>query len=171
MTIPTWTDDRIERLKKLWEDGFSASQIAAELGHVSRNAVIGKVHRLGLASRKTTTTILAPKKPASSTFRPVSKLGARRAAARIADGNAVVIAQQEESEDRMQASVLPVFPRVTLVELKPSSCKWPIGDPLTPEFRFCGAPTEGGSPYCSHHACLAYQPRAASSSGKKSARR
>ena len=51
MTVLTWSDDRVEQLKKLWEAGLSASQIAAELGNVTRNAVIGKVHRLGLSGR------------------------------------------------------------------------------------------------------------------------
>jgi GcrA cell cycle regulator len=54
MTVLTWTDDRVEQLKKLWEGGLSASQIAAELGNVTRNAVIGKVHRLGLSGRPST---------------------------------------------------------------------------------------------------------------------
>ena len=61
MTALTWSDDRVEQLKKLWEGGLSASQIAAELGNVTRNAVIGKVHRLGLSGRAKSPTSAAPR--------------------------------------------------------------------------------------------------------------
>src|SRR4051812_12491117 len=61
MTVLTWTDDRVEQLKKLWEAGLSASQIAAELGNVTRNAVIGKVHRLGLSGRAKSPSSAAPR--------------------------------------------------------------------------------------------------------------
>jgi len=60
MTVLTWSDDRVEQLKKLWEGGLSASQIAAELGNVTRNAVIGKVHRLGLSGRAKSPSSAAP---------------------------------------------------------------------------------------------------------------
>jgi GcrA cell cycle regulator len=61
MTVLTWSDDRVEQLKKLWEAGLSASQIAAELGNVTRNAVIGKVHRLGLSGRAKSPSTAAPR--------------------------------------------------------------------------------------------------------------
>src|SRR5947209_6669412 len=61
MTVLTWSDDRVEQLKKLWEGGLSASQIAAELGNVTRNAVIGKVHRLGLSGRAKSPSSAAPR--------------------------------------------------------------------------------------------------------------
>ncbi|MGA1834176.1 GcrA family cell cycle regulator [Rhizobium wenxiniae] len=171
MTAATWTDERIERLTKLWGEGFSASQIAAQLGHVSRNAVIGKVHRLGLASRKTTTTAAAPRKHVPQSVHPARKSAPVRASRPIVQGNLAVLNEMEGAELAPTAKVMPIFPRVTLVELKPSSCKWPIGDPLSPEFRFCGAQTENGSPYCSYHACLAYQPRAVSNASAKTKRR
>ena len=65
-TVMTWTDDRVEQLKKLWESGLSASQIAAELGNVTRNAVIGKVHRLGLSGRAKSPTSAAPRRATRS---------------------------------------------------------------------------------------------------------
>lgn len=171
MTSATWTDERIERLTKLWAEGFSASQIAAELGHVSRNAVIGKVHRLGLASRKTTTTSAGPTKRIASGGHYGRKQSPVRVQRPAVIGNLAVATDIEDAMPAVSTRVLPIFPRVTLVELKPSSCKWPIGDPLTPEFRFCGAQTENGSPYCSYHACLAYQPRAVSNTNTKTRQR
>src|SRR5205814_5501779 len=80
MTALTWSDDRVEQLKKLWESGLSASQIAAELGNVTRNAVIGKVHRLGLSGRAKSPSSAAPRqrkpRPAQHMMRvsrPVSR--------------------------------------------------------------------------------------------------
>src|SRR5207249_7827152 len=80
MTVLTWSDDRVEQLKKLWESGLSASQIAAELGNVTRNAVIGKVHRLGLSGRAKSPSTAAPRqrkaRPAQQMMRvsrPVSR--------------------------------------------------------------------------------------------------
>src|SRR5215207_1065397 len=74
MTVITWSDDRVEQLKKLWEAGLSASQIAAELGNVTRNAVIGKVHRLGLSGRAKSPSSSVPRprktRPAQQMFRP-----------------------------------------------------------------------------------------------------
>lgn len=168
MTGVTWTDERIARLIKLWAEGFSASQIAALLGHVSRNAVIGKVHRLGLASRKTTTTAVATRKHVAPSAEVARKSVPIRISHRpIVQGNVAVQHGLEDAEPVFTVQVMPMFPRVTLLELKPSSRKWPIGDPLSPQFRFCGAPAENGSPYCSYHACLAYQPRPGSNAARK----
>ncbi|WP_265975581.1 GcrA family cell cycle regulator [Brucella intermedia] len=154
-----WTDQRVETLKRLWAEGLSASQIAAQFGDISRNAVIGKVHRLGLASRKTTTVKVPRKNKAHASQHSVEKQ-ASRPASTVIYGNTLV-AVEEEPQHVQSAQVVPIFPGVTLMELRPSTCKWPIGDPLSPGFRFCGARTENGSPYCGYHACLAYQPRAA----------
>ncbi|MCB5177627.1 GcrA family cell cycle regulator [Microvirga lenta] len=157
----TWTDERVELLKKLWSDGLSASQIAAELGNVTRNAVIGKVHRLGLSGR-------AKDKAASTAQRPRKAARAPSAPAPIAlpDRSNVVVAPlpqppliEEEPEILAGDDVaIPMSERVTIMDLRESMCRWPMGDPTKPEFRFCGARSITGLPYCTHHARIAYQP-------------
>jgi GcrA cell cycle regulator len=142
-----WNEERVTLLRKLWAEGLSASQIAKQLGGVTRNAVIGKVHRLGLAGRAT------PSRPAK---RPV-----RAARPRIIGPTAprmrplsnmphVVIPDLEplRFEDGKPANVLT---------LNESMCKYPIGDPTDPGFAFCGRGAPNG-PYCHDHARLAYQP-------------
>lgn len=171
MTSATWTNERVEKLKKLWADGLSASQVAAELGQVSRNAVIGKVHRLGLPGRKTGQTVSSVKKAVRQSAQPVRKSAPPRPVPYLVRGNAAVNLDAEAMPAEAAADVMPIFPRVTMMELKPSSCKWPIGDPLTPDFRFCGARTENGAPYCTYHACMAYQMRSENNQGKRATRR
>ncbi|WP_201861461.1 GcrA family cell cycle regulator [Microvirga soli] len=160
----TWTDERVELLKKLWTDGLSASQIAAELGNVTRNAVIGKVHRLGLSGRA------KDAKPAASAAaaRPRKATRAPSAPAPLppqTHTNNVVIAPialqpitQEPSVYVEDDLAVPVSERVTIMDLRESMCRWPMGDPTKPEFRFCGARSITGLPYCTHHARIAYQP-------------
>ena len=146
-----WTDERVELLKKLWLDGLSASQIAKQLGGVTRNAVIGKVHRLGLSGRA------APSQPSRTVFkapRPVRP--------------AVPAAPR-----RVEAATprLPQEPRPIVYDEQPGSatvltlgahmCKWPIGDPSADNFTFCGKVSEGDGPYCVAHARVAYQPQQA----------
>jgi GcrA cell cycle regulator len=158
----SWTDDRVALLRRLWEDGQSASKIAAQLGGVTRNAVIGKVHRLGLGGRARG----AEEAPAST---PTPK------AVEIETAIAVVETQAPEPVVILAHRPAPVFPtpapapepvalavskRVTIMDLRESMCRWPLGDPTTPEFRFCGARSITGLPYCTHHAEIAYQPAA-----------
>ncbi len=162
----TWTDERVELLKKLWADGLSASQIAGEIGGgVTRNAVIGKVHRLGLSGRaKTPAASTAPRqsapRKASTTTTAASPRGSRSAAA-LAPRPVVDYAIETEIVALVQEDVvIPFSERVTIMDLKEGMCRWPMGDPTKPEFRFCGAKCGLGNPYCSHHAAIAYQPSA-----------
>jgi GcrA cell cycle regulator len=161
----SWTDERVELLRKLWSDGLSASQVAAELGPgITRNAVIGKIHRLGLAERAKTAN--APRQRAAKAARPATAsvaASAPRAGGHAVHGNValafapqtVVVARANPEEE----VVIPMSERVTLMELRESTCRWPMGDPTTPEFRFCGGKSPvGGGPYCAHHARIAYQP-------------
>ncbi|WP_029030632.1 GcrA family cell cycle regulator [Salinarimonas rosea] len=181
---PTWTDERVERLKTLWQEGRSASTIAAELGGVSRNAVIGKVHRLGLSGRGKAPEKAPPprqrQKPAAEAeppvpapSRPVS-VGANALAAAVEpEGEpAAQAAQPRPQPQPLPASfarpapqpkgeiVVPPTERVTIMDLRESMCRWPMGDPSSPDFRFCGARSHTGMPYCDHHAQIAYQPSA-----------
>ncbi|MBB1249161.1 MULTISPECIES: GcrA family cell cycle regulator [unclassified Rhizobium] len=170
-----WTDERVERLKKLWSEGLSASQIAAQLGGVSRNAVIGKVHRLNLPGRAKSggaAPSRAPKRPAAAqptaarpaqaTFaqqRPVTRTVARPAGATMLKEEVEMDAMEvvETSSDNV---VVPIFRRVPLIRLTERTCKWPLGDPLKEDFCFCGNDSPDTSPYCTFHQRLAYQPSA-----------
>jgi GcrA cell cycle regulator len=157
--LMSWNDERVELLRKLWNEGLSASQVAAELGGgISRNAVIGKIHRLGLAERAK-----APSAPRPRATKPARSQTSTRAHAPGVMGNVALafaprahVAPAPRPEEDV---VIPISERVTLLELRESMCRWPMGDPTTPEFRFCGAKSPVGSgPYCSYHAQVAYQP-------------
>lgn len=150
----SWTDDRVSLLKKLWVEGHSAAQIAKQLGGgVTRNAVIGKVHRLGLAGRAT------PSRPAKRPARPQQR-------PRIASAGGVATPRPRMAP---QPPVLHLVPPLeplrredgsvtTVLTLNDRVCKWPIGDPGTDEFAFCGRGSCAG-PYCAEHARLAFQPQ------------
>jgi len=130
MTQANWSDDRVEQLKTLWTEGLSASQIARALGGVTRNAVIGKVHRLGLAGRASPSRSerprlpMAPKAPSARSHVP-----------------AIPVVEEDplQLEDGSHATVLTISDRM---------CRWPIGDPAASEFHFCGHSPKPGSPYC-----------------------
>lgn len=146
-----WTDERVTTLKKLWLEGLSASQIAKQLGGVTRNAVIGKVHRLGLSGRA------APSQPTRTTFkaprpaRPVSAPAPRR-----------VEAASHAPQPQPRAIVYDESPgSATVLTLGAHMCKWPIGDPSADSFTFCGRRNDGDGPYCVQHASVAYQPQQA----------
>jgi GcrA cell cycle regulator len=147
-----WTDERVETLKKLWQDGLSASQIAKQLGGVTRNAVIGKVHRLGLSGRA------IPSKPA----RPVFKAPRPQRAAAAAPSAPRRIAEPVETEAAAPATAPVRYVdeapgSATVLTLGAHMCKWPIGDPSSDSFTFCGRRCSDG-PYCTEHARVAYQP-------------
>ena len=165
----SWTDERVEMLKKLWSDGLSASQIAAQLGGVSRNAVIGKVHRLKLSGRAKTPASGAPKtKRTGSTRTPAprnSGYGAGRTTTVTRAVGATVMKREVGLETLAEADmrpiediVVPISRKLTLIELTENTCKWPQGDPLSDDFHFCGHQSEDDSPYCKYHARLAFQP-------------
>jgi GcrA cell cycle regulator len=142
---PGWTDARTERLKALWADGRAASEIAALLGKVTRNAVIGKVHRLGLAGRKTTSRKSVPRRTSPRCS------GLRQPPARFV---------------RPATSLLPPPPppaaalMLPLRQLRGDQCRWPVGDPREAGFGFCGCRKAAGVPYCAYHAAIAYNPAA-----------
>jgi GcrA cell cycle regulator len=138
----SWTDERVDRLKSLWTEGFSASQIARALGGVTRNAVISKVHRLGLAGRATPTRSERPRAPSAPRMPKVS--------ARFVEQPVVIEEPPITLEDGTHISILAINDRM---------CRWPIGDPCENEFHFCGHKPKAGSPYCEAHARKAYQPQ------------
>lgn len=152
----SWTDERVELLKRLWSDGLSASRIAGELGGITRNAVIGKVHRLGLSGRAPSPSASAPRQRKA---RPPSQmLRIARAAVRGNTALAQVYEIDAEVEPAVVDNIIPMPQRRTILELTESTCRWPVGDPGSGDFFFCGGNTLGNLPYCAHHARLAYQP-------------
>ncbi|MBT2130331.1 GcrA family cell cycle regulator [Aliiroseovarius lamellibrachiae] len=183
----SWTDERVEVLKKMWGEGQSASVIAKELGGVTRNAVIGKVHRLGLSNRATSGTKApakekaAPKAAAAAKPKapPKPKPAPKKEAAPAASVEAkpapiparkqIIPAGQplppqpsaNEISPEALASVREVekgAKKLNLMELTERTCKWPIGDPATDEFWFCGLGVQAGKPYCEAHVGVAFQP-------------
>lgn len=169
----TWTDERVELLKKLWTDGLSASQIATELGNVTRNAVIGKVHRLGLSGRAKDKAAAAqrPRKAARAPSAPVAIPPQSRTNVVMAPiVRPPVVLRAEPMIPVEDDMAIAVSERVTIMELRESMCRWPMGDPTKAEFRFCGARSITGLPYCEHHAQIAYQPVADRKRERKFAR-
>ena len=172
----SWTDERVELLKKLWGDGQSASKIAKELGGVTRNAVIGKVHRLGLSNRSTSNskneTVPKGVKKTEKTVAKKTKTGLREkdtVSGTIPTRRQIIPAGQplppQPSANEISPEALARVSaiekkakKLTLLELTERTCKWPVGDPATPDFWFCGLPTQSGKPYCEAHVGVAFQP-------------
>ena len=185
----SWTDERVEQLKKMWNEGQSASQIAKELGGVTRNAVIGKVHRLGLSNRASggATTKAAPEKapakakaakaaprkapepaaaepaaePATAEpARPAPMSPARRAIIPAGQPLPPQPSANEISPEALatQREVEKKAKKLSLMELTERTCKWPVGDPATDDFWFCGLAVKAGKPYCEAHVGVAFQP-------------
>jgi len=155
----SWNDERVELLKKLWGEGLSASQIAGRIGSVTRNAVIGKVHRLGLSGRATTTRMKSHRprtRPVTAAKRPAP------AKPRFANvGNTALRALYQEAEPfvaPVEELVIPMTERRSIQTLEECSCRWPIGDPQDGDFHFCGKTKVTGLPYCEFHARRAFQP-------------
>ncbi|WP_394226747.1 GcrA family cell cycle regulator [Paracoccus marcusii] len=197
----SWTDDRVETLKRMWSEGQSASAIAKELGGVTRNAVIGKVHRLGLSNRTEEPEAAAPAPAPAPESVAREKPAAPRAVPQPAAAplrpeptpEPVAVQPEPEPEPSTQPAFVPVPRRpivpagqplppqpsaneispealasvrevekrakkLTLMELTERTCKWPIGDPATDKFWFCGLPSVAGKPYCEAHVGVAFQP-------------
>ena len=195
----SWTDERVEVLKKMWGEGQSASQIAKELGGVTRNAVIGKVHRLGLSNRATASSAAASKTGKATEAKAASEPKTKAAAPKRAPAKPEAVAEPANSPDPAPAprpanimplrkpivpagQPLPPQPsaneispealakvseiekkskKISLMELTERTCKWPVGDPATPDFWFCGLPVKTGKPYCEAHVGVAFQPMSA----------
>ncbi len=162
-----WTDERVELLKKLWSEGLSASQIAAQLGSVTRNAVIGKVHRLKLSSRgRSTAGVTRQKKTvqvASSVKTATRTATVTRSVTTSIGANALQAQFDSEPMVRYQVRptenvVVPISRRLQLVQLSERTCKWPNGDPMSEDFSFCGNDSADAGPYCGYHAKIAFQP-------------
>ncbi len=154
-----WTDERLATLTTMWNNGATAVEIAVKLGEgVSRNAVIGKAHRLGL------------KKPARQSVPSFRALRPKRTAAFRSNLPARYSAGEPEEDSRFAVDgldgtpapddlAIPVEQRKTILKLTEKTCHWPVGDPGSGDFFFCGGATADGLPYCVHHARRAYAGR------------
>ena len=184
----SWTDERVETLKSMWTEGKSASQIAKELGGVTRNAVIGKVHRLGLSNRAggpdrpdddaatpdipVEEPVTEPVEETAEAERPAAPHPPRPAAkdstpaVRPKPSGQPLPPQPSASEISAEAlanlaEVAKKSRRLSLMQLSERTCKWPVGDPATDDFWFCGLPAVPGKPYCETHVAVAFQPMSA----------
>ena len=120
-----WDEDKLNKLRKLWDDGLPITKIGNEIG-VSRNAIAGKAHRMGLPKRNS----------------PISKSGDPR--------------KNQELPSSDIKKKLPLKLMLRDVEWSGNRCCWPIGDPKLPGFSFCGTSIAPGRPYCEEHSNLAY---------------
>ena len=135
-----WTKERSEKLRELWKTGLSCSKIAAKMGGITRNAVIGKAHRLGLESR-----------PSPVTFSDGSDRTMRRRVTKAhKEINTVVAPLFDDAPTRR---VTPV-----IIGSSTATCQWPHGNVGEPGFGFCGSASDAGRPYCAKHVKLAYLP-------------
>jgi GcrA cell cycle regulator len=148
-----WTDERISQLKAGWEGGMTASQIAEQLGEgVTRNAVIGKAHRLGLEARPS--PVKAGEEAAEAAPAPVVVAATAPAPrpAPVAPPPAAAKPAAVKKPVRTGKAA-----RTTLLDLNEKICKWPIGHPGEADFHFCGKGVQTGFPYCTEHCLVAYQ--------------
>ncbi len=156
-----WTEDRVETLKKLWAEGLSASQIANRLGGVTRNAVIGKVHRLGLSGRATPSRASRPRPSKPRQPSHPGRINTFRSAGATALKTETVVEKSPIPDPEpalIREVVFPPGERATILNLCDKTCRWPIGDPSAEEFHFCGRKPSANMPYCPHHCQIAYQP-------------
>jgi len=137
-----WNEERVATLARLWREGLSASQVARRLGGVTRNAVIGKAHRLGLTLRD------APSRPNL----PSAKIPGVKPAKRLQIEPRAPSPPPRVAPAAPRTFAAEVAPTATLMSLDEDGCRWPIGDPARPGFGFCGRTRNRGAAYCPEHA-------------------
>lgn len=146
----SWTEERVSLLTKLWGEGHTAAEIAEKLGGVTRNAVIGKAHRLKLSNRvspiQQNKKVPQPK-PANRNERVVKSVQKAKPTSKKVSEPVFIDRSADEQRDNLYS----------LMDLKPRMCRWPCGDPRDDAFGFCGDEAMPGLPYCREHAKVAYQ--------------
>lgn len=144
----SWNDERVEQLKKLWAEGLSAAEIGKRMD-TSKNAIIGKAHRMGLPSRPSpirskTAAKAKPKKPTQNKPEAAPVITPPKPKPKV-------------EEKKVTPAAMAASPVLTT---KRGQCAWPFSDPDKPDFHFCGKPALSGKPYCQEHYDIAYiQPR------------
>lgn len=162
-----WNDEAIARIRLLWSEGHSTAEIGRRMG-ISKNAVVGKAHRLNLPARPSPIRRSTGEKrtPIRATIRRVTGptlpalQSVPRASVPAPSTPAVASSLPMPAVVALPVHKAPVMLRTVASNPRPSgrvsSCCWPLGDPGTPQFRFCGDPTMPAKPYCHEHAALAY---------------
>ncbi len=167
-----WTEQQIQTLKKMWGNGHSASDIAKYLGGgITRNAVIGKAHRLKLSAGVAAARTMPepPSKVNGVVMASIKKISGNKKTAAAAPRTMMrtMPTSTVVSEPALRPSLREPLPRpidmikrsegIPVTKAGERHCRWPIGDPRSPDFRFCGCETVEGLPYCTEHARVAYQ--------------
>jgi GcrA cell cycle regulator len=176
----SWTDERIATLKKMWLQGKSASEIAEKLGGVTRNAVIGKAHRLNLSGRpspikKVATVAKKPAVAAAPAKKPVASVKPMPAPKAAAPAKAAPAPMPKPAPQRTSGNGPGKPPEIvqlaalanatsradgkliSILELSEKNCRWPVGDPRDGNFGYCGNDSYGSHPYCAEHVAIAFQ--------------
>ena len=157
----SWTDEKIAELKRLWLEGKSTGEIGKIIG-MSKNAVVGKAHRLGLESRPSPikrgdgvegVETAAPRAGKAGKGEKAEKAGK---AAKTEKTDSEDKAGEASSATKKSCAKGAKSEGVTLVDLNMRTCRWPIGDPKDPDFHFCGKEAELGKPYCEEHLAQAF---------------
>ena len=152
----TWTTERVEELKVCFGEGLSCSQIAVQIG-VSRNAVIGKLNRLGLTRPRSKTA----KDPEAKRPAWRARSGGSSNITRIFSQHRILVELPPEPPGGAQVVSIHAGRGCSLLELSPGKCRWPVSEPNARDFCFCGNAQVEGLPYCVGHARLAYKSAAA----------
>lgn len=157
----SWTEQQIQALKKMWGNGYSASDIAKTLGGgLTRNAVIGKAHRLKLSSRPSSMGESMPQKVVGGSILPtMTKISKKRSMLRPLPPVQMpeTVARPVSREAFKSIEQIKRTEGIPVTKAGERHCRWPIGDPRSPDFRFCGGKCHEGLPYCVDHARVAYQ--------------
>lgn len=153
LEVSNWNEERVEKLKDLWAKGLSCSVIAHKIGGTTRNAVIGKVARLGLPGRQITQRAEYKRKHRAEDERRVGKAQRKTRVVLLPLPTTPLPDPDQFDRDRLASSV-------TLLDLEPHHCRYPVGSTDLSNHRFCGLPAHTGLPYCGHHARVAFQPAA-----------
>ena len=149
----SWTDERVTMLRQLWGEGKTAAEIAKILGGVTRNAVIGKAHRLKLSGRVS---------PIQQNTRPETVISRNR----LSHSSSPPSSDARPQRALARELAAPMIPRVeeyipgkgvNLIDLRERMCRWPLGDPQDENFRFWGCESHPELPYCDYHVKVAYQ--------------
>lgn len=151
----SWNDERTERARKLWREGYSASQIAGAIGGVTRNAVVGKMHRLGESGRVTPTRKVKPVQRSRPTPEQLAERARQQRLNQRPKGPLLIAEPLPEATEEL---FIPLDQRKGVLDLEANDCRWPVGDPQHADFHFCGRPKHAAFVYCEFHARKAYQP-------------
>lgn len=143
-----WTDEKVEQLRQLWAQGLTANEIAKKLD-VTKNAIVGKVHRLCLTARPSPIKSKNPEQPVENPEQAV-------AIETECEGQTVKVAEEVDLTSQAATKSEKEHTNIKLVNLDSHTCRWPIGDPRDDDFCFCGKKVRSGQTYCDEHSMMAY---------------